>query len=150
MNLGELFPEGMKSDFVKQNLQVGKVLKCFVDFTTPPKEKRFIILGINEAQELLGVVLINSDINFKVMNTPALESLQYELKSINNVFLEHDSFVDCAQIQKISQEKVKEAIQNDMQNILGEVKQQDLINIITLVQNAETISPKMLKIFGLK
>jgi uncharacterized protein YifN (PemK superfamily) len=131
-------------------LQVGKVLRCFIDFTTPPKEKRFIILGINEAQELLGVVFINSHINFNVMNTPTLTSLQYELKSSDNLFLTHDSFVNCAEIQKISQEKVKEFIQNDMQNILGEVKQQDLINIITLVQNAPTITPKTLKMFGLK
>ncbi len=150
MNLGELFPENMKSNFVNQNLQVGKVLKCFVEFTTPPKEKRFVILGVNEEKELLGVVLINSEINFNVMHTPILEGLQYELKSKNNDFLEHDSFIDCSQLHKISHERLKEVLQNDMQNILGEIKQQDLINVITLVQNAPTILPKTLKMFGLR
>lgn len=84
------------------------------------------------------------------MNTPDLEALQYELKSADNDFLTHDSFADCSKIQKISQIEVREALKEDTKNILGELKQQDLINIITVVQNASTISPKTLKMFGLR
>lgn len=48
--LGDHFSLPEKQQYIFRNLKIGSVLKDKVTDTTPSKEKRFIIIGINESE----------------------------------------------------------------------------------------------------
>lgn len=48
MSLGDHFPKEFQHEHTERTLKIGMVLKLFVNDTTPPKEKRFIIVGFSE------------------------------------------------------------------------------------------------------
>lgn len=148
-NLGDFFPDKLKKNFAEQNITVGTVIKCFVRNTNPPKEKRFVVLGIDTNGNLIGVVYINSDINWKVIRTEELAQLQHFVTKENNDYLDWDSYIDCSDLFELSYEEVNTSIQNKPQNVLGTVDANDLKTIKEHVKKSPKIKPKLLKKYKL-
>lgn len=92
--IGDSFPKELKEEFSNRNLKAGCVIKCFVNDTNPPKEKRFIVMGVSYDKIALGTVYINTHINPNVFPTEELKQLHIPLESDNRDYLDHDSFVD--------------------------------------------------------
>lgn len=144
-----LIPKRLKERAADDSIQMGCVIRCFITQTKPPKEKRFIVLGKDTDNNYIGIVLINSNLNFKVMNNQELWNLQYPIKGKDNDYLEWDSFVDCSQLIKLEYEYVKNKIIEKPNAVLGNVKKTDLDIIITLIKSSSNISPVELKNIGL-
>ena len=70
----------------------------FIGPWTGIDHKKFLIIGGVAADRILVcTVMINSQINQYIMKRPKLLACQVELKVADYVFLEHDSYANCAQ-----------------------------------------------------
>ena len=115
----------------------------------PPKEKRIVVLGIDTNGDLIGVVFINSDINWKIIRTEELAQLQHFVTKEENEYLEWDSYIDCSDLFELPYTKVSTSIQNNPQNVLGTVDANDLKTIKEHVKTSPKIKPKLLKKYRL-
>lgn len=149
MDLSDFFDENYKEGFIDRTLERSVVVKCFVEDTNPPKEKRFVIAGVLEDKSILGAVFINTLPNEKILKTPHLKMLQLPISAKGNDFLDYDSFLDCSQIHEYEYPTIKEQLLKEPKLILGKLNQQDFIKMIDLLQKANTIAPKLLKKYGL-
>jgi len=130
MSIGDKFPDSFKEDFAKRNIRVGSVLKLFQTNTTPPKEKRFIIVGITEDSFSLATVYINTSINKNVNYSKELKSLQLGLEATcERPYLDHNSFVDCSQIYEKNYQQIFNAILKRPEAVIGSVSHLDLKEI---------------------
>ncbi len=75
MTLGDHFPESLRKPFCDRNLQSGAVFKLQFTNTTPPKEKRIILLGIDTQIALAGYVFINTKVNMNVFHNSELQQV---------------------------------------------------------------------------
>ncbi len=148
-SLGDLLPEEFKKKFAAQNITVGTVIKCFVKNTNPPKEKRFVVLGIDSEGNLIGVVFINSDINWNVIRTQELAQLQHYVTKDENEYLDWDSYIDCSDLFELPYNDVYTSIQNKPQSVLGTVSSDDLKTIKEHIKKSPKIKPKLLKKYKL-
>jgi hypothetical protein len=149
-NLGDFFPDKLKENAVKNSIKAGSVLKLYSKDTKPkPKEKRFIVIGKDIHNNLIGVVYINSNINFNVINSQTLINLQYDIEKKDNDFLDWDSTIDCSKIVTLPYKNVKAEIVSDTSRILGELKNSDLVDIIQLIRTSPNVSPIELRRIGL-
>lgn len=152
MKLGDLFPDELKENNANYNLQKGSVIKMHVDDTTPPKVKRFIIIGITKDEVTLGAVYINSEINPNIFRNKSLRDLHLPLVAEGNDFLDHDSFVDCSKIFPKSTEVLKNFLIENTdpnQGAIGKVEESDLGQIQAKLLKAMTISYADKKRFGI-
>lgn len=130
-------------------ITVGNVVRCFVKNTRPPKIKRFIVLGKSADGSLVGITFINSNINFNVINSPDLISLQHEIKANGNGFLDTDSFVDCSRLIKMNYTDIENAVVTDPACVIGSVALTDLNSILTNVKNSPLNSEILIEELGL-
>lgn len=149
VDFSEFFSDDVKKKFAETNIKIGSIIKSFVKNTYPPKEKYFVILGILDDKTLLGVIFINTNINFNILNTVELKLLQYPVNEKQYDFLAHNSFIDCSQIYEQSYTEIIEKLIEKPQNIVGELNDEDLERVIELVKSSPKIAPKMLKKYGL-
>ncbi|MDX8552181.1 hypothetical protein MK851_00885 [Tenacibaculum sp. 1B UA] len=149
--ISDFLPKGseLNKKTTYTSLEKGTVLRMFVDDTDPPKIKRFIVLGLHENKIALGTLFINSDLNKNINYSTELQSLQYELKSQDNTFLTHDSFVDCSTIQQRENEDVLKKVNEDNSKIIGYLNPDTFEDIRKTVIKSETIRGKHKKRFGL-
>jgi hypothetical protein len=148
-NLGDFFSDDLKNKFATQNIKPGAVIKCFVKNTNPPKEKRFIILGIDETGNLVGSVFINSHINWNVIKTQELAQLQHYVKKDDNDYLDWDSYVDCSELIELPHADIVISLRNNPKNVLGNVTAEDFKEIKANVIKSPKIRPKVLKKYKL-
>lgn len=148
-DLSDLFPQSFRDDFAERNIQVGSVIRVFVRDTTPPKIKRFIVIGFSNDKVLLGTVFINSEINQNVFNTEYLKGLNIPLDAQIYDFIDHDSFVDCSNIRERSVVEIKHLLSNDIECSKGVVSKETMKTILATLANASTIPPNKKKKFGI-
>lgn len=148
-SLGDFFSSDQRKESAERNVKVGSVIKAFVKNTTPPKEKRFIIIAENDDGRFLAVVFINSNINTNVHRTNQLLSLQYQILCGDNEFLERDSYIDCSDIFDYDRSQVIEWVTLNPPCKLGEVESSNLEQILQLVKSSPKISRKTLRQYGL-
>ena len=140
-------PDSLSDRLLLSTIQPGVVIRLYD--SDSKKEKRVIILGVDEESILASYVRINSEININVFRTTDQIDCQYKISSDCNEFLDHDSYVDCTILCKCNISDIVYYIKIRNEAILGEVKQNDLDSIITLVVGAETSVPSQLRKFGL-
>ncbi len=144
-NLGSFFPDELNEILITNSLKVGSVLRLHVLDTTPPKIKRFIIIGISKDKISLATVYINSNLNINVFRNTKLQGLQLELNESGREYLDKDSFVDCSTIKEKSYTDLKNALQELPIKNIGTVSDTDLNQIVNKIRGAETISPVVKK-----
>lgn len=148
-SLGDFFADNQKNAFAEQAVTIGSVVKVWLTWTTPPKEKRIIIVGTTATGDYLGVVLINSEINWNVNRNPDVIDFQYFLRAEDCEFLSHDSYADCLNLHEISRKQVVGEILDDLQKALGRVSDELFTEILTRVKTSPTMTQKARKRFGL-
>lgn len=149
-SLSDFLPDKLKNEFADQNLKVGTVIRKLAKDTTPPKKKRFIIIGIDRDKVKIGTVYINTDLNTNVFRNDYLKSLQIKIRAKDNTFIEHDSYVDCSEIYEKEYIDLYEYISHNPNEVLGSADEKDMINILTAIKTSRTIEPKNKKRYGLK
>lgn len=149
MSLGDHFPKDLQDDYKERALKVGTVLKLFVNDTTPPKEKRFIIVGFTEDKFSLASLYINTEVNTNINWSQEQQALQLELSSNSREYLDWTSYVDCSKFNIRETQEIKKAIQSRPEAIIGEVSAKDLELIITTIRHASTINGKYKKRYGI-
>lgn len=149
MSLGEQFPDEFKRQFSERQITVGSVIKCMTDQTDPPKEKRFIIVGISNDNIAVGSVFINSELNISINWSQRFKDLQIPLESHSREYLEWDSYVDCARLYEWTYQELQTILESDPGTVIGELDSNDQALIIGSLKSATTISPKKKRKFGL-
>lgn len=144
--LGDQFPSKFREEFWKRKLIRGAVLRAWMEETVPPKFKLFVVWGIEESLNKIGVSFINREITS--IKTPWLQSLQHPLLLNNNPFLTHDSFLDCSRIYEKDLKKVRDLLMEDTEIFLGDISYEDLSTAEQIIQNATTIETKFKKRYG--
>jgi len=148
--LGNFLNKNLRENYIKSRLKSGVVLRCLIRNINPPKEKRFVIIGESITGDKIGVVFINSNINWKVIKTIELAQLQLYVKAEDNNYLTRDSYIDCSRIREISKQYIIDQIIDKIQNVLGEVKTEDYSQIISFLKKSRLISPKLLRRYNIK
>lgn len=148
MSLGDKFPIDFKIDRANKGTQVGAVLRLFVEDTNPPKVKFFIVIGLTEDRVSLASIYINSDVNMVINYSQELRDLHLPLSANDCDFLDHDSFVDCSQLQERNRERIYQDILNSPEAFVGTLNSEQLSTIRNQVINAKTIKGKIKKKFG--
>ena len=120
-----------------------------VSFYSPQagKLKRNIILAINETGILALTAYFNTKKPFE--NIKKLAELQFHLKAEGTAFLDHDSYINCAHPEKIHVSYIQKSISNNRKNHMGDLDVKKLDEIRTMITNAYTVPPKIIKEFGL-
>jgi ferredoxin len=81
-----------QEQYIRDNILPGQVLRLFCQFTTPPKNKHLLLVGLEPTPLLF---MVNSHIHPYVRSRAHLKSCQVLLKASEHFFLAHDSYVDC-------------------------------------------------------
>jgi len=89
-----------------------------------PHGKYAVTIGENDT--LLGFCLINTEKS----PFPAKEKFQVEVLFKNNKFLDHDSFIDCAEIFYIDKDKIDELYKNGKVKIKGQLYSNDMEKVL--------------------
>ena len=149
MPLGDLFPQELREQLSNDNLKIGSVLRYYKINTIPPKIKRAIIVGFNSEKILLAYVFINSEINPNMFPTQRLRDLHVPFEAYSRHYLDHDSFVDCSQINVEDTLTIKTLMTNDMSIHIGNLSETDCAKVIETLKVAHTIPLKVKRKYGL-
>lgn len=147
--LGDSFPPEYREDFCKRRLKKGAVLRTTVDFTNPPKIKRFLIVGLNKENGNVGVIVFNSEINLNIHHAEALRNLQLEFTADGKEYLDRNSFLDCSKIYELMAGSLLKKMVDDIGSDLGEMAEDDLIIVFERLKNAKTIPAKIKRRYGI-
>ena len=131
------------------NIKVGTVLRLHVKDTTPPKYKRFIIVGFSQDKLSLATVYINSEINTNINWSQEQQTLQLLFSSEGRPYLERDSYIDCSKLMFRDTEEIYSAVDENPNVVIGELSLEDLKYVMDTLKYAPTIKGKYKKRYGL-
>lgn len=141
-NLGNFFPDDSKRQFVSQRMIPGVVLYLFCAFIHRPKEKFLALAFVSEGDNSLLTLLINSEITSYAQERPYLLNCQVLISASEYSFLDHDSYIDCANvIDHFDCRKVESELLDNLDRIKGNLSATTRADLLTAVQGARTISP---------
>lgn len=147
--LGDCFPPGFQEKYKASNIKPGAVFRVFATATNPPKIKRIVILGVNNEQAVIGHLYINTDLNLFHLDTDELRNLQIYLEAEGREYLDHDSYLDCSHLVKMTLDDLKDAYDKDSDIYLGNLLDEELESAREKASSADTITPKLKKMFDL-
>ena len=141
--LGDHFPDDLKQDYIDRHLVPGQVLYLFCDFTDPPKEK-YLVLACVEPEPLLFV--INSSIPAFIARRPDMRRCQVRVTTSTHPFLDHDSFINCAETIPLSdQPNMRQQLLTGVGRIKGTLDDAARRQVLNAVRAAVTVSPSYKK-----
>lgn len=132
-------------DFIDKKIRIGSIIS--IDFEKIDHPKWNIILDISDDMCLVASVFINTEINFKHINSPELISLQYTIDTENFKFLDHNSVVDCSKVFTEPYEKFKNALIKNAVRKKGDLTEEEVNTISELVRKSKNIQGKTKKKF---
>jgi hypothetical protein len=147
--IGSQFPPEYLDSFVERAIQPGSVLRFHVEFTTPPKVKRLVVLSRCDNSVCVGFMLINSEINPNIFRNDRLRRLHLPLFVNHCSFLDHDSFLDCSDIKEMTLEEMKDLIRQDASRHLGNLDDGVFQSAVALLKEADTIKTKIKRKYNL-
>lgn len=147
-SLGDFLPEKTKEILADSNFKVGSVLRYFVPFTNPPKEKRLIIVGFDKDTVLFASVLINTEVNANLFRTDEIRDLHLGLDTNGRDYISHPCYVDCSKVFEQDIELIKRKLVETPDIHKGHLSEQDLTDVKEKIKAAKTIPPKMKKKYG--
>jgi len=112
----------------------------FCDFISNPKIKYFVIVHVDLSDELLLLFIINSKIPNFIKTNPELKAGQLLIKSSVYNFLEHDSFINCNEVQDgLDLDSLVDHLLTTPSDYKGDLTDDDVKSIISAVGNTRTI-----------
>jgi len=149
MSLGDFIPNNLKKNLLlPDGLKIGMVLRAFVNFTNPPKEKRFVIVGFKDDSISVASVLINTNVNLNINYNQELQSQHLFFENEDRTYLTHDSYIDCSCIHELSLSEINEKVDVDPTIVIGSVEKDDLNIIMNTLVDSDFIKGKHKKRYG--
>lgn len=108
------------------------------------RNKYFVVLGIDDTGQLIGFVLINTDVNEKL--SQELKDLHYKITAADYPFLEKDRYICCSELKQIEITQFFERFQNKAVKVL---ESRHLEVIKNLLAQSPRVSHKTMCKFGL-
>lgn len=146
MSLADFFPQDIKDDFAKRNINLGETLLVRIPDFNVSYPKYWIIVAINR-EEIAGVV-VNTEINKNIFWNDELKKLNLPILQKEHSFLDYDSFIDCSQLNIQPHKEIFNAIVDNPKIVVGNITPELLKNIHLTIIGAKTISVKDKKKFG--
>lgn len=148
MTLKYRFPKHWQKLHAIPCVEIGVVVKVYLDIVTPPKEKRAIIVGESPDGSQFAIVFINSKINKKVHQKLLAQLLHKYLDHKDREYLDWPSYVDCTQLVMIDKAMVERAVAKSPSRVIGWVSNFDFEVIKNYILSSPTIKGKHKKKFG--
>ena len=148
MSLGDFFPDNLKNDFAKRNIDLGNALLIKVPDFTITYDKYIIVVAKDDNEFSIAYVVINSEVNLNVAYNSYLKSLHLKIDKKNHPFLKKDSFVDCSKLREFPIQTVVDFLIKNPERAVGNVSSSVLKAIHIKVSSASTTEPFMKKKFG--
>ncbi|MBS9767987.1 MAG: hypothetical protein KGV44_10680 [Flavobacteriaceae bacterium] len=148
MNLGDLFPNELKQEFAKRNIDLGSAILIKIPDFTVSYDKYIIVVAKDNSETDLAYVVINSVINDNVAYNDYLKSLHIKIDKEYHSFLERDSYVDCSKLREFQIQKVIDFLTQNPERAVGNVIEETLKQIHITITNAKTIAPFVKRKFG--
>lgn len=148
-NIGDMLGD-FANKIARDNLKVGDVHMLVLDKSNgiTPKDgkdsrnKFFVILGFDKEGNVIGGLVINSNINYRLPSTITDYQLPVTVKQCP--FLEHNSFVNCSRLITANRNKFGRSTYR------GEITDSELMEqIVSTVKESPTANKRMLKEFGI-
>lgn len=147
--IGDLL--GSLADQIAQNsIAIGDIHKILLDESNgitpkdgePTREKYFVVLGFDSSGNIIGGLVINSNINYNLPTS--VTDYQLPVTTSQLPFLHHNSFVNCSHLIVASRDKFTS------DTYRGAVEDAELMDLIVgTVKESPTVSKKLLKEFGI-
>ena len=148
-NFGDLLGD-MADELTQNSINIGDVHLLNLDQNngiTPKsgdttRNKFFIVLGFDNDGNVIGGLVINSKINYKL--PPSVTDYQLPVSVEQFPFLEHNSFINCSKIIVAKRSKFNKTTYR------GEISDTDMMElIINTVKESPTVNKMQLKEFGI-
>lgn len=137
--LGDFVTDRDRTRVMEQSLQVGKVLRLFCEFTTPRKDKYLALVHLADYPLFL---VINSRIPRLAQSNAAMLKCQVPISAADHGFLDHDSYVNCAQVvSDFTLRGIKAQLLSSPGRVVGELSDSTRQQIVCAVRDADTITP---------
>ncbi len=116
----------------RENILPWQVLRLFCPFTTPPKNKHVLIVGVYPQPLIL---MVNSKIHPYIKSKAYLKSCQVLLSASQHFFLAHDSYVDCRELYThLSSDDICNQVQADRRCIKGFISDEAQEQVIAAIK----------------
>ncbi|PQJ80115.1 hypothetical protein [Polaribacter porphyrae] len=148
MSLGDFFPDDLKNQFAKRNIDLGSAILIQIPNFTVNYDKYIIVVSKNNSDDFLAYVVINSETNTNVAYNSYLKSLHVKIDKENHSFLDRDSFVDCSKLREFLIKDVIDFLAENPERAIGNVSPDVLRLIHITLSTATTIEPFMKRKFG--
>lgn len=148
-NFGELLGD-LADELTQNSINIGDVHLLNLDQNngiTPKsgdttRNKFFIVLGFDNEGNVIGGLVINSKINYKL--PPSVTDYQLPVSVEQFPFLEHNSFINCSKIIVAKRSKFNKTTYR------GEISDTEMMElIINTVKESPTVNKMQLKEFGI-
>lgn len=148
-NFGDLLGD-MADKLTQNSINIGDVHLLNLDQNNgiTPKSgdttryKFFIVLGFDNEGNVIGGLVINSKINYKL--PPSVTDYQLPVSVEQFPFLEHNSFINCSKIIVAKRSKFNKTTYR------GEISDTEMMKlIINTVKESPTVNKMQLKEFGI-
>jgi len=140
MVLGDRFPEPERLASVRRQLTPWGVIRLFCDFTSPPKEKRLLVVHV--ATEV-HVLVINSAVASFIQERPGMLQCQVSLKKTKHTFLSADSFLDCTRVYSTPAQEIERQLLSDIGRIQGEIAPEDRPAVVGAIRKSKLIERRV-------
>ncbi|WP_069472189.1 hypothetical protein [Candidatus Marithrix sp. Canyon 246] len=125
---------------IREHILPWQIIRLYCQFTTPPKNKYFLIVKI-EPQPLL--FMVNSRIHPYVRGRAYLNQCQARLKANHNLFLTHDSYVDCREVcRNFSLNDIVTQMETDMRRVKGFISTESQEQVIAAIKISPVLEQK--------
>lgn len=148
-NFGDLLGD-LADELTQNSINIGDVHLLNLDQNngiTPKsgdttRNKFFIVLGFDNKGNVIGGLVINSKINYKL--PPSVTDYQLPISVEQFPFLEHNSFINCSKIIVAKRSKFNKTTYR------GEISDTEMMElIINTVKEGPTVNKMQLKEFGI-
>lgn len=148
-NFGDLLGD-LADELTQNSINIGDVHLLNLDQNngiTPKsgdttRNKFFIVLGFDNKGNVIGGLVINSKINYKL--PPSVTDYQLPVSVQQFPFLEHNSFINCSKIIVAKRSKFNKTTYR------GEISDTEMMElIINTVKESPTVNKMQLKEFGI-
>lgn len=148
-NFGDLLGD-LADELTQNSINIGDVHLLNLDQNngiTPKsgdttRNKYFIVLGFDNEGNVIGGLVINSKINYKL--PPSVTDYQLPVSVEQFPFLEHNSFINCSKIIVAKRSKFNKTTYR------GEISDTEMMElIINTVKESPTVNKMQLKEFGI-
>ena len=130
-------------------LRIGSVFRFY--FAEASKTKRSVVVAVTDSTKRYAtLLLINSELTDYAKKNPNIRKAQLPLtKQGREAFLEHDSFLNCANLFTREVRDLEQMVRSNPNCILGQLSEADLRAARDLIVRSGRFSPRELDDFGL-